>query len=41
MVTYETANDSAHVEDSPEHGEVSALLLLVWVGDHDGTLSSP
>jgi hypothetical protein len=39
--SYQTANDSAHVENSPEPGEVSSLGGFMWVGDHNCTLGSP
>ena len=38
---YQTANDGPHVEDAPEPGEVSTLLALGRVRDHDGALSGP
>lgn len=40
-VTYQAANDSAHVKDSPEPGKVLSLLALVRVRDHDGALRRP
>jgi hypothetical protein len=39
--SYQATNDSAHVEDSPEPGEVSSLGLFMRVGDHNGTLGGP
>jgi hypothetical protein len=39
--TYQTANDSTHIEDAPEPGKVTSLLVLQWIGKHDGTLSRP
>lgn len=39
--TYQAANDSTHVEDTPEPGKVLSLLILVRVGNHDSALSCP
>jgi hypothetical protein len=39
--TYQTSNDCAHVEDSPEPCEVSTLGTLVGIGGHDSSLRSP
>jgi len=38
---YQTANDSAHIEDRPEPSKISSFLFLSWVGEHDGSLGSP
>ena len=38
---YQTANDSSHVENCPEPGEVSSLGSFMGVGDHNGALGSP
>ena len=38
---YQTSNHGTHVEDNPEPGEVSALLTLSRVRDHDGALGGP
>ena len=35
------AEHGAHVEDGPEPGEVVALLVLLGVRDHDGSLGGP
>jgi hypothetical protein len=39
--TYQTADDSSQVEDAPEIGKVVALLVFIWIGDHDRTLRRP
>jgi hypothetical protein len=39
--SYQLANDGTHVENTPEPGKVVALLVLMGVGNHDGTLGSP
>ena len=38
---YQTANDGPHVEDTPEPCEVSTLLTLSRIRDHEGALSGP
>lgn len=40
-VTYQTANDSTHVEDHPEPRDVATLGSLRRVGHHDGSLGAP
>lgn len=39
--TYQAANNSAHVEDTPEPSEILSLLVLVRIRDHDSTLRGP
>lgn len=39
--SYQATDTGADVEDSPEPGEVTALLLLSRVGHHDGALGAP
>lgn len=40
-MAYQASNDSSHIENSPEPGEVATLVLLERIGDHDCALSSP
>lgn len=39
--SYQATNTGADVENSPEPGEIATLLLLDWVGHHDGSLGGP
>ncbi len=39
--SYQTANDSSHIENCPEPGEVSSLGSFMGVGDHNSALGSP
>lgn len=39
--THQTADDGAQVKDTPEPSEVSTLLGLIGIGDHDGALGGP
>ena len=38
---YQTTNDTSEVENDPEDGDKFALLVLIGVTHHDGTLRSP
>jgi len=41
VVAYQTSNDSTHVKDTPEPGEISSLLAFKGIRHHDSSLCGP